>query len=325
MRRFALLLALLMLALPLAACTPEDTGEDGTTEATTTTKTEHTTTEAGTTTVGSTTPTEDATTTESTSDPEPSPTPTFSVPASPIKVTEAFVQKSFAASSGLVLPYRLFLPANYNPEADYPVVLLLHGSGERGTDNTAQLKNGVQKMFDSTSSPAYGAIVIVPQCPKDMRWVEADWTRGNYDFDTTPISRPLSAVVELLSVLESTLPMDTDRIYVTGLSMGGFGTWDLLMRDPDRFAAGLPICGGADPDMADAIKQLPIRTFHGSNDPTVPVGGTRAMAEALQSVGAADFSYEEIAGGNHLIWDPIYARRDVIDWLFAQDRSPDHK
>ena len=163
------------------------------------------------------------------------------------------------------------------------------------------------------------AIIVAPQCPAGNQWVDTPWANGSYDTSRVKISNELRAVMEIMDEVEDEFSTDYDRYYVMGLSMGGFGTWDLLMRYPDYFAAGVPICGGADPSMAEELVDVPIWTFHGSADPTVPVSGTREMAEALEAAGSTVYTYEEIAGAGHGIWGTVASRKDVVEWLFEQN------
>jgi predicted peptidase len=227
-------------------------------------------------------------------------------------------------SDGSKLPYRLYVPENYDPQQEYPLLVVLHGAGERGNDNESQLRNMLLAMFNLKNSPVRNAIILAPQCPAGQQWVDTPWAKGNYDITKVKESNELAGVVEIVDNLWYEYSIDGDRIYAMGLSMGGFGTWDLLMRHKDVFAAGVPICGGGDPSMADALSDVPIYTFHGSIDTTVPVAGTREMAQALQDVGSTVFTYEELDGMAHGIWETVAARADVIKWLFSQslaDRS----
>ena len=222
-------------------------------------------------------------------------------------------------SDGSKLPYRLYVPENYDPKQVYPLLVVLHGAGERGNDNESQLRNMLLAMFNVKDTPVRDAIILAPQCPAGQQWVDTPWAKGNYDSTKVKESNELAGVVELVDDLWYEYSIDGDRIYAMGLSMGGFGTWDLLIRHSDIFAAGVPICGGGDPAMAEVLANVPIKTFHGSADPTVPVAGTRAMAEALEAAGSEVFTYEELAGKEHGIWNDVAGRIDVLNWLFEQN------
>ena len=237
---------------------------------------------------------------------------------------DLFVARTYTADDGFMLAYRYFIPADYDPAKKYPFLLFLHGAGERGYDNEQQFLNGIRELYDLPDSPLTETVVLVPQCPSGCRWTDTPWENGNYSTAAIPESKPLSAVMHVIDELAAAYNLDEDRFYVTGLSMGGFGTWDVLARHGDRFAAGMPICGGGDPDCADALRQIPIRTFHGDGDGAVPVAGTRAMAAAITKNGtnqSARFTYTEFAGMGHAIWSRVYADPDNAAWLFAQKLS----
>lgn len=219
------------------------------------------------------------------------------------------------------LPVRLYVPADYSEEYAYPVLVFLHGAGERGEDNEAQLKHVIQNLFHDPESPVYQSIVVVPQCPEGKQWVMTPWAEGNYAVNDVEESPELRTVLSYLEELEREYNINKDRIYVMGISMGGFGTWDLIMRHTELFAAAMPVCGGADPSYAEKLKDLPIRTYHGDADAAVPVAGTRAMSEALTAAGAKDFTYIELAGYGHNVWDYASTDKDGIAWLFAQRKK----
>lgn len=236
-------------------------------------------------------------------------------------VVELFAAKTFTAADRTRLPYRIYVPSNYDPAKQYPVLVFLHGAGERGNDNTAQLVHVIGNLFNQKDSPVHDAIVICPQCPSNNQWVDTPWANGSYSLANVPQSNESKAVVELLDQIAKTYSTDSDRYYAMGISMGGFGTWDLVMRYPDKFAAAVPICGGADPSMAEVLKDFPIYTAHGSADPTVPVAGTREMVEALQSAGSTVVIYEEKAGKGHDVWTEFSQQTEVLEWLFTQKLS----
>lgn len=236
-------------------------------------------------------------------------------------LAEIFEARNYTAKDGTKIAYRLYVPFDYDATKEYPVLLLLHGAGERGNDNTGNLVHLVSELFNVPKTPVKDAIIVAPQCPAGNQWVDTPWANGSYDTSKVKLSNELRAVMEIMDEVEAEFSTDYDRYYVMGLSMGGFGTWDLLMRNPDYFAAGIPICGGADPNMAEALIDVPIRTFHGAADSVVPVSGTREMAAALEAAGSTAFLYEEIAGADHGIWGGVASRKDVIDWLFSQRLS----
>ena len=218
------------------------------------------------------------------------------------------------------LPYRIYVPFNYTPEKSYPLLLNLHGAGLRGVDNQQHL-NFIDDAMKNPELTVDDAIIICPQCPETDKWVDSDWTLGSYSLDNTPETNELKAVLELIGQLQQSYSIDQNRMYVVGFSMGGFGTWNLLMNHPDMFAAGVAMCGGGDPSKASLLKDIPIWAVHGALDPTVPVSGSQDMAKALEAVGAKDFHYTEIPDAQHDVWNYTYANAEIFSWLFSQKKS----
>ena len=224
------------------------------------------------------------------------------------------------------IPYRIHIPEGGADGA--PLVLFMHGAGERGTDNTLQLRAALD-VFAKCNPEAATAVIIAPQCPRndppenpeEETWVKYPWHLGCYSTDEIPETWELEAVVELLKQNIKELGVDADRVYVMGLSMGGFATWDLITRHTELFAAAMPICGAGDPSKAEKIKDMPIRTFHGGADDVVPPSGTREMAEALKKAGAADFEYTEFPGVGHFSWDAACSTPGIGAWMFSQRRK----
>ena len=230
----------------------------------------------------------------------------------------AYEAKTFTGRDGQTLPYRLLKPEKIEPGKSYPLVLFLHGAGERGTDNCKQLVHGAGAFAKPENRRKYPCFVVAPQCPSERRWVEVDWNLPAHVMPEKP-SVPLRLTLELLDKLAAELPVDTGRLYITGLSMGGFGTWDAIARWPDRFAAALPICGGGDTAQAPKLKTLPIWAFHGGADHTVATCRTTAMIEAIRHCGgkAKMTIYPGVA---HDSWSRTYADPAVLDWFFAQQK-----
>ena len=223
-------------------------------------------------------------------------------------------------ASGLALPYRLFVPADCDARNPCGLLLFLHGAGERGSDNQAQLKNDALAWTSPQAQSGHPTVVVYPQCPSGMQWVEAPWAEGSYAVAKTPTSKPMVAVMNLLAALQQGLPIDPKRLLVTGLSMGGYGTFDIIARNPTMFAGALPLCGGGDPSQAPAFRDLPIWVFHGDSDPTVPVRGSRQMVKALRAAGGSP-RYSEVAGWRHDVWTRAYQDPEVLRWLLAQKRD----
>ena len=224
----------------------------------------------------------------------------------------------YQSPDGQTLPYRLLAPDTSSGKV--PLVIFLHGAGERGTDNLAQLKHGASLFVKKDVQEKFPCYVLAPQCPEEQRWVEWDWTLPYVKQPAEP-SAPLKLVIAVMETLLKERPdIDQDRIYVTGLSMGGYGTWDLATRLPERFAAIAPVCGGGDPDKAGAIAKLPVWTFHGDADPVVKVELTRRMVSAVQKAGGQPL-YSEYPAVTHDSWSNAYSEPQLLPWMFAQKRG----
>ena len=195
--------------------------------------------------------------------------------------------------------YLLYLPKNYAGENSWPLVLFLHGSGERGSDLELVKKHGPPKLIHEGKE--FPFIVVSPQCPKDISW--------------EPIY--LNA---LLDDVVSKHKVDKDRIYVTGLSMGGFGTWSLAAATPDRFAAIAPVCGGGETRWARRLAHLPAWVFHGEKDKAVPVRLSQEMVDALKEKGGEPklTIYPE---AEHDSWTETYNNPEFYEWLLTQRRQ----
>lgn len=229
-----------------------------------------------------------------------------------------FQEHTYRSADGATLPYRLLRPTGDG--GPWPLVVLLHGAGERGADNRAQLGNGAAEWLGSDRARAeFPCYCVLPQCPTDQRWVEVDWSAPSHRLPESP-SRPMSLLQGLLGELTANPGIDRQRLYLVGLSMGGYGTWDLLCRWPDRFAAAVPICGGGDPSQAARLRQVPIWAFHGARDEVVLVDRSRQMVQALRSLGATP-RYTELADVGHDAWNTAFSHPDVRPWLFNQRRS----
>ncbi len=249
------------------------------------------------------------------------------ITSSALDLDEIFKAETFT-SAKTELPYRIYIPSDYDytKSEKYPLVLFLHGAGERGNDNESQLKNALPTLFERADGLIKKSIVIAPQCPKDNQWVDTPWTDGNYSVDEIPESNELAAVVELVKSTCDNYSIDKARVYVIGISMGGFGTWDLIMRHNDIFAAAIPICGGADPTKAEELVNTPIYTFHGTDDTSVPYEGTAEMVEAIEDLGGRLINFITYDGEGHGIWDTACAEDGLLEWLFSQklsDRYPE--
>jgi predicted peptidase len=223
-------------------------------------------------------------------------------------------KREFQDGKGSKLAYRLFRPKEAGAKERLPLVLFLHGAGERGDDNQSQLKNAVKTFV--ANQGRFPCFVAAPQCPAKFQWVDTPWGNPKHTMPPQP-TEPLRLALEMVSALERELPIDSKRLYVTGLSMGGFGTWDAIQRAPKRFAATVPVCGGADEALAPAIAKVPVWVFHGGNDDVVKTIRSRNIVEALKSAGGHP-RYTEYPGVGHGCWDQAYQEKDLFAWLFAQ-------
>lgn len=230
--------------------------------------------------------------------------------------------KEYQPAAGKKLPYRLIKPAGTEPGKKYPLVVFLHGAGERGADNKRQLlwfwnekKPSVLTRKEFIDAKAFA---LIPQCPDGKQWVNVPWAKGSYK--TTEVSEPLQLTLDLIGALTKDLPIDPDRVSVVGMSMGGFGAFDAVQRRPDLFAAAAPICGAGDPSKARAIAHVAVWAFHGEKDAVVPPSGSREMVAALKQAGAAP-RYSEYKGVGHNSWSPAFDEKEFWTWLLAQKRA----
>lgn len=240
-------------------------------------------------------------------------------------VNTLFEPRTYKAKDNTTIPYRIYIPSNYDPENPPPVVTILHGAGERGNDNARQLLNFVPNIFSQENSPYWNAIVICPQCPGGNQWVDTSWSIGNYSTATVKQSNEITAVLELLDEIKEEFETDTNRYYVAGLSMGGYGTWDIIMRNPDIFAGAIAMCGGADESMAKMLveKRFPVYALHGGSDSVVKYQGTKSMVDAMfsacEELGLDPVhKFKPLAGYDHNIWDYTGNMATYSKWLFEQ-------
>jgi predicted peptidase len=229
----------------------------------------------------------------------------------------AFEKHEYKDAGGSTLLYRLLKPGLPAPEQEArPLLIFLHGAGERGSDSQAQLTHGREMML--IAAKKYGAFVLVPQCPSDQKWVDVDWGKSAHQMPEKP-AQPMRLLVELIAKLQAEYPIDADRLYVMGLSMGGYGTWDMIERYPKMFAAAVPICGGGDETQAKLIAKIPVWAFHGAKDTAVPVGRSRNMIQAIKAAGGEP-KYTEYPEVDHFAWVPAFKDPEMLKWLFSQKR-----
>ncbi len=234
-------------------------------------------------------------------------------------LADKFAKTEFKNKDGQRLLYRFLKPQTVEAGKQYPLVLFLHGGGERGDDNEKPLIHGVKIFATDEFLAKYPGYVVVPQCPAEQKWVDIDWSKDKVVFPEKA-SESMTLVMQCLEALETEFPIDVDRLYVTGLSMGGYGSWDAIARYPNRFAAAVPVCGGCDLNQAKTIAHIPIWTFHGDQDQAVKVERSREIVAALKAAGGSP-KYTEYPGVGHDSWNAAYKDREMYDWLFAQRRK----
>jgi len=215
-----------------------------------------------------------------------------------------FVTKSYKNADGHESPYVVFVPKDYDGSKPVPVILFLHGSGETKGGSKQPVDVGIGTAVKKQAD-TFPAIVIVPQSEK--RTWSADSEDGK-------------RAVAILEQVQKKYKIDSKRVYLTGLSMGGFGTWSIAAAYPDKWAAMVPICGGGNPKDAEKIKNIPCWCVHGDADPTVKVDQSRRMIDALKKAGATP-RYDELPGVGHNSWDAAYGKKELYTWLLEQHRK----
>lgn len=211
-------------------------------------------------------------------------------------------------ANGLSLPYRLYLPEGYDDGKKYPVFFFLHGAGERGSDNERHVYY-LEKSFKTAGDILSEAIILAPQCP-EYGW----WNIGEQEDDY------LGAAMHLLFQTLSDYACDRNRVYVAGLSMGGYATWSVLERYNNIFAAGVPICGWGNTMAGDRLAKIPIWIYHGDADNTVSYSCSVEMLRAIQNAGGIMVHFTALLGVGHNAWDYALSDRELFSWMFAQDR-----
>ena len=237
-------------------------------------------------------------------------------PATARKIATGFLDRVVTVA-GTEYSYQVFVPQDWTKKKKWPVVLFLHGAGERGDDGLIQTEVGIGTAIRRNRS-RFPAVVVMPQCRKNGWWAE---------------STMADVAMAALAEAQKEFSGDRTRIYLTGLSMGGYGTWYLAGKYPGKFAAVAPICGGIlVPDMArlqspddnspyaEAAKKIgktPVWIFHGGDDPVVPVTESRRMNEAMKTLGG-ELHYTEYPGVGHNSWEKAYAEPELLTWMLSK-------
>jgi predicted peptidase len=225
----------------------------------------------------------------------------------PSQMVEHF---QFKRTESAKIDYLLFLPKGYEAKAEkrWPMILFLHGAGERGTDIWKVAVHGPPK--NVTAQPDFPFIVVSPQCPENQVWSK-------------------DVLLALLDEVTVKYAVDTHRIYLTGLSMGGYGTWDLGMTYPERFAAIVPICGGGElisvmmslRDKGPALMSLGVWAFHGGKDPIVPLAESQRMVDVAKKMGMQDVKLTVFPEAQHDSWTEAYKNPELYEWLLKHERG----
>jgi len=229
-----------------------------------------------------------------------------------------FSYEIYKNSHGDSLRYRFLFPDN-DTTRRYPLVVFLHGSGERGTDNEAQLKWGVMNFASDYNMKTHPAFVIAPQCPPNLTWANITAGKNNEVILQPAASKPMQVLMELIGDVIRRFRVDTTRIYITGLSMGGHGTFDALQRYPHFFAAAVPVCARGDISKTASIAHIPLWIFGGADDPNVNPNLLYDMVNALRKAGAHP-GFTQYPDVGHFSWIAAYSDPMMIEWLFNQHK-----
>jgi len=224
-------------------------------------------------------------------------------PARAVELQTGLFERTFTDADGKEAKYMLFVPHDYNGDKLYPLVLFLHGAGETGNDGQKQSYVGLGPVA-RMQAKTFPFFILLPQSQ------ERSWQADGKD---------AQRALAMLAEVQKNYKIDDKRLYLTGLSMGGFGTWSLAEKYPDRWAAIVPVCGGGDPDKAKDIKDIPCWIFHGDADTAVPVDRSRKMFQALQDAGGKP-KYTEYAGIGHNSWEMAYNTPELYEWMLQQHK-----
>jgi len=241
-------------------------------------------------------------------------------------IGQDYIKKLFKKNTDSI-PYRILLPKKFNPNIEYPLIVFLHGAGERGNDNESQLYHGSNYFLSYEFRNSFPSILVFPQCPKNSYWAKIKGipnpkypTKKRGFSNNLPNNPQLLIVESLLSDLEKTYKINSDKRYIAGLSMGGMGTFELIARNPNYFAAGIAICGGANPKWAKFFNNTPLWIFHGMKDNVVPPELSINMFNAIKvyNPNSKLTLYENIG---HNSWDEALKEADIMSWLFSHEKE----
>lgn len=221
------------------------------------------------------------------------------------------------------LNYRILKPLDYDPNKQYPLHLVLHGSGERGNDNVSQLIHGGKLFLKKENREEYKSWVIFPQCSKNDRWpsITSDQWDKTFKNKTIKPNKSLGLVLKLMDRFIEKKQVDKQRIYLSGLSMGGMGTFEMLYRRPEMFAAATPICGNGITQLAESYAtKVPVWIFHGSDDKVVSPKHSLNMAKAIIEAGGSPKMtlYENVSHGS---WNNAFEEKDFLKWIHSKSKN----
>ncbi len=221
----------------------------------------------------------------------------------------------YVSHSSDTLPYQLHISSGMDTVQKYPLILWLHGKGERGADNEKQIHWIKNWLFDSLELSNYTSFVLSPQCSENRMWSNYDKLAKEITFDTvTPEIQ--KSIISLIEEVSLKYPIDTTRIYIMGISMGGFGVFDMITRYSDRFAAAIPICGGVDPKQKESLLKTPIWAFHGEKDDLVDKRHTIVPMEKLKDENHLLTKYPNTG---HDAWNKAFKEKDLLRWMFGME------
>jgi len=226
-----------------------------------------------------------------------------------------FRKNVFVNQKGERIPYRLYVPTGYSKTQKYPLVFWLHGGSGRGTDNVLQISRddlkGTHFWISPENQKVFPAFLFVPQCPANEMWADPDLNQP---------SKPLLLAIEALTAVRKDFPIDPDRIYIAGQSIGGLGVWALMQMYPEQWSGALVLSAFDNFTNTDALVQVPVWVFQGDADRNVPVTLVREMMKQLKKL-HANYRYTEYHKVDHDVWNEAFTEPDLIPWLSAQKRG----
>lgn len=224
----------------------------------------------------------------------------------------------FTSSEGHELPIRILYPDNYSNSKSYPMLIFLHGVGERGNNNQNQLVHIAPRFMTDDFQKKHEAIIVFPQCAEGDSWAPyGEGETGSWLIQSDkPATISTQALLEWINIFTAETSVDPTQMYLAGLSMGGFGTMDILYRRPNMFAAAVAICGGGNSRFQSKFKHVPLWIFHGAKDLVIPVALSRKIVESCKAL-EMDYRYTEYPEGGHDVWNQAWSEPELVDWIFS--------